>query len=121
MITRDFTFASNEDWRAAAVLADAGDLAGATVLMQVKPCAGHPDAWLDLSSVAGLTVDVGTKTVSWIVAQADIAGIPPGVYAYDIVVQYAGGATLREATGTVTIDIGVTDVPRAAGTHVLEV
>jgi hypothetical protein len=128
MITSSFVVATNEDWRASVTLADAIDLTGATALMQVKPGAGYPDEWIDLSSETdandeGLTftLNTSTKLVSWIIPQDRVWDIPPGSYAMDILVIYASGQRRREMTGTLTVIRGITDSDRADPVNVLDV
>ena len=127
MITKSFSVATNEDWRDNVTLADALDLTGATALMQVKPCAGHPDDWIDLSSSGGndegltFTLTPATKLVSWIIPQDRVWDIPPGSYALDILVIYASGQRRREMIGTLTVTRGVTDAVRADPVNVLDV
>lgn len=128
MITKKFTVATNEDWRDIAVLSDALDLTGATVLMQVKPSAGHPDDWIDLSTAVdandeGLTftLNAGTKTITWVIPQDRVWEVPPGSYALDALVIYASGQRRREMTGTLTVIRGVTDAVRADPINILDV
>jgi hypothetical protein len=128
MIKKSYTVATNEDWRDNAVLSDALDLVGATVLMQVKPSAGHPDDWIDLSTAEdaneeGLTftLDAANKTIAWIIPQDRVWEIPPGSYALDALVIYASGQRRREMNGTLAVIRGVTDAVRAAPINVLDV
>lgn len=127
MITKNFVVATNEDWRDGATLSDALDLTGATALMQVKPGAGFPDEWIDLSTEVGandpglsFTLDAAAKLVSWIVPQDRVWDIPPGSYALDVLVIYASGQRRREMTATLTVVRGVTDAVRADPVNVLD-
>ncbi|TMJ04331.1 MAG: hypothetical protein E6G97_07450 [Alphaproteobacteria bacterium] len=121
MIQKDFSFATNEDWRDSLVLSDAGNLAGATVLMQVKPSLDHPDAFLDMATGTGggLTLDAPNKKISWAVDNADAGEVPPGEYQFDVVAIYADGSTKREALCTLTVNRGGTAVPRGTPVEVL--
>lgn len=128
MIEKQFTVATNEDWRESVILTDALDLTGATALMQVKPGAGFVDEWVDLSSEPGtndeglsFTLDAPAKTVAWVIPQDRVWDIPPGSYALDILVIYAGGRRRREMVGTLTVVRGVTDAVRADPVNVLDV
>ncbi|MGM5018733.1 hypothetical protein [Tardiphaga sp. 367_B4_N1_1] len=127
MIKKSFTVATNEDWRDSVILADALDLTDAVALMQVKPSAGHPDDWIDLSSEAGandegltFTLDLADKKVSWIVPQDRVWEVPPGKYAFDVLVIYASGQRRREALCDLTVVRGITDAVRADPVNVLD-
>lgn len=128
MVKKDFTVATNEDWSDSVVLSDALELTGATALMQVKPSAGHPDDWIDMSSEANsneggvtMTLTPSTKTLAWTVDQDHVWNVPPGFYALDALVIYADGRRRREMTGSLTVVRGVTDAVRADPVNVLDV
>lgn len=128
MIEQNFTIYTNEDWVASVGLQTDITLVGAVALMQVKPAPGHPDDWVDMSSETDandegitFTLNTTTKVVDWIVPQERVWEIPPGSYAYDILVIYASGRRRREASGIIGVNRGVTDAARANPVNVLDV
>ncbi len=135
MITAAFKIVTNEDWLFNLVLMPTVDLVGATALMQIKPEAGHPDSWLDLSSEEGANdpgisfeLDAANKTLIGAIPQATVWDIPPGSYVGDVLVIYADGQRRREASITLQVERGVTDSERAdpvtvlaAGDAILEI
>ncbi|MDB5620766.1 hypothetical protein [Tardiphaga sp.] len=128
MISQDFTIYTSEDWAATIALPGAGDLTGATALMQVRLSADHPDDLVDLSSTPdsndegnSFTLNVGAKTVALAIPQDAVAEFVPGSYVYDVLVIYAAGARKREAEGRVFVKRGITDAVRADPVYVLDV
>jgi len=113
MTTLNLEAATNADWRQPFKAADAagGDLSltGATIRMDVRDRGGTSALSLALGS--GLTVtDAAAGEFELEVDRDDMAGIAPGLYGFDLLIEIDGLA-LTAARGTVHIRDGVTEWP----------
>jgi len=105
--------ATNADWRQpfGAVDASGGalSLTGATIRMDVRDRAGA--SALSLAIGSGLTLtDAGSGEFELEVDRDTMAGVAPGLYSFDLLIEIDGLA-LTAARGTVNIREGVTQWP----------
>lgn len=116
--TIDFQVATNEDWRDNILLVtDLGesseaafDLSGSSFLMHLRqsPEAQRIDLLLSTDNGRIVIDDPSTGLIRFDVAQEIIEGLNPGVYFHDIVWTMADDRKVNLASGTVTVDLGVT-------------
>ncbi|GAA4180238.1 hypothetical protein [Shinella granuli] len=116
--TINFQVSTNEDWRDNILLVtDLGesseaafDLSGSSLLMHLRqsPEAQRIDLLLSTDNGRIVIDDPSTGLISFDVAQETVEGLNPGVYFHDIVWTMADDRKVNLASGTVTVDLGVT-------------
>ena len=104
---------TNADWREqfAAVDADGAalELGGAAIRMDLRDRTGG--AALSLALGSGLTVtDAAAGEFEFEVDRTTMAGLAPGVYRFDLLIEI-GGLALNVARGSVHVRDGVTEWP----------
>jgi hypothetical protein len=100
------------------------DLTGCSAAMSLRSNYGAPTTWVDLTSVAGLTLGGTAGTVDIVLTALQTAAfpvppvanqqLPVGQGVFDLVITVASGDVLRALKGTVSVTAGVT-LPAGAG------
>lgn len=92
-------------WRSGGVLVD---LTGATAKLQVRTAPGGAVLLTAATGGQGITLGGTAGTIAVVIAQATLAALAPGVYAWDLVVTDSLGERRRLVAGTWTHEQGVT-------------
>jgi hypothetical protein len=107
----DFELPQGSTWDDVWTLKVAGvayNLTGCTARLQFRKAPTSPDTALSITSSSGMTLGGAAGTITFNVTDTTTAGIPAGIYVYDLEVETAGGVTTRWVYGKVNVSAEVT-------------